>query len=88
MSNNVKNTLQIHSQAKLEFFEKYLSRYLRILYLAKSIKQINIYDVFCGMGIYNDGGKGSPIIAFDAIKELALDKKLKKNKYTNISYCK
>ena len=24
---------------------------------------------FDGMGIYDDGGKGSPIVAFDAIKE-------------------
>lgn len=68
--NNVKDTLQIHSQAKVEFYEKYLIRYLRILCLAKPIKQINIYDVFCGMGIYEDGGKGSPIVAFDTIKKL------------------
>jgi hypothetical protein len=40
---NVKNTLQVHSQAKLEFYEKYLSRYLRILCLAPVIKHINIY---------------------------------------------
>jgi len=68
--NDVKNTLQIHSQAKVEFYEKYLSRYLRILCLSKFIKQINIYDVFCGKGIYDDGGKGSPVVAFDVIKQL------------------
>ena len=73
--NNVKNTLQIHSQAKIEFYEKYLKRYLRILCLAKPIKYINIYDVFCGMGIYGDGGKGSPIVTFDAVKDLVLDEK-------------
>jgi three-Cys-motif partner protein len=66
---NVKNTLQIHSQAKIEFYEKYLNRYLRILCLSKFIKRINIYDVFCGMGIYEDGGKGSPIVAFEARKK-------------------
>ena len=70
---NVKNTLQIHSQAKLEFYEKYLIRSLRILSLAQHIKRVNIYDVFCGAGIYDDGGKGSPIVAFDAIKELVSD---------------
>ena len=68
--NNVKSTLQIHSQAKVEFYEKYLKRYLQILCLSKYIKQINIYDVFCGMGIYEDGGKGSPVVAFDVIKQL------------------
>jgi three-Cys-motif partner protein len=74
--NNVKNTLQIHSQAKVEFYATYLNRYLRILCLAKPIKRINIYDVFCGMGIYEDGGKGSPIVAFDAIQNIFADEKL------------
>jgi len=77
--NNVKNTLQIHSQAKLEFYAKYLTRYLRILCFSKHIKRINIYDVFCGAGIYDDGGKGSPIVAFDAIKELISEEKFKKS---------
>ena len=81
---NVKTTLQIHSQAKLEFYATYLSSYLRILCFAKHIKRINIYDVFCGMGIYADGGKGSPIVAFDAIKNLVSDEKFK-NTNTQIS---
>ena len=75
---NVKNTLQIHSQAKVEFYEKYLTRYLRILYLAEHIKRVKIYDVFCGMGIYDDGGKGSPVVAFDTIKNLVFDAKFKR----------
>ena len=74
---NVKNTLQIHSQAKVEFYKAYIKRYLRILNLAPYIDNINIYDVLCGMGIYEDGGKGSPIVAFDAIKELSNEKSLK-----------
>jgi three-Cys-motif partner protein len=67
---DVKRKLQIHSQAKVEFYEKYLSRYLRILCLAKHISKVKIYDVFCGMGIYENGGKGSPIVAFDTIKTI------------------
>jgi three-Cys-motif partner protein len=78
-NNNVKNTLQIHSQAKVKFYATYLNRYLRILYLAKPIERINIYDVFCGMGIYEDGGKGSPVVAFDTIKNLFTDGKISKN---------
>lgn len=74
---NVKNTLQIHSQAKVEFYKAYIKRYLRILNLASYINNINIYDVLCGMGIYEDGGKGSPIVAFDAIKELSNEQSLK-----------
>jgi len=78
MTNNVKTTIQIHSKAKIDFYAKYLKRYLRILCFAQNINRINIYDIFCGMGIYKDGGKGSPIVAFDAIKELILDEKFKK----------
>ncbi|MCD7976930.1 MAG: three-Cys-motif partner protein TcmP [Tannerellaceae bacterium] len=72
LPNPVKTTLQIHSQAKVEFYANYLKRYLRILNLSPHIERINIYDVFCGMGIYEDGGKGSPVIAFDAIKLLRI----------------
>lgn len=70
---DVKKTLQIHSKAKVEFYKEYLVRYLRILSLSPYIRQINIYDVFCGMGVYEDGGKGSPIAAFEAIKEIRED---------------
>lgn len=70
VKDDVKRTLQVHSQAKVEFYGAYLKRYLRILNLSPYIKKINIYDVFCGMGIYDDGKKGSPVVAFDAIKEL------------------
>jgi three-Cys-motif partner protein len=67
---NVKEVMQLHSQAKVEFYGKYLQRYLRILYRPEYISQINIFDVFCGMGIYKDGGKGSPIVAYDIIKDV------------------
>jgi three-Cys-motif partner protein len=79
---DVKKTLQIHSQAKVEFYEKYLSRYLRILCQAKHIGKVRIYDVFCGMGIYEDGGKGSPIVAFDAIKTIFEEDKLNETQIT------
>ena len=58
-----------HSQAKLDFYKSYLKRYIPILRLAKFTTSINIFDVFCGTGIYEDGAKGSPILAFEAIKE-------------------
>lgn len=60
--------MQIHSQAKVEFYKTYLERYVAILCQSRFIKRIRIYDVFCGMGIYEDGGKGSPIVAYDTIK--------------------
>lgn len=67
---DVKETMQLHSLAKVEFYGNYLKRYLRILYRSQYINHINIYDVFCGMGIYKDGHKGSPIVAFDIVKEV------------------
>lgn len=67
---DVKETMQIHSLAKVEFYKSYLVRYLEILNLVDYIHRINIYDVFCGMGIYSDGNKGSAIVAFDIIKDL------------------
>lgn len=65
-----KKIMLAHSEAKVEFFKTYLERYLRILYLAQGIDEISIFDVFCGTGIYDNGKKGSPIVAFDAIKNL------------------
>ena len=58
-----------HSKAKLEFYQSYLKRYLPILRLANFTKSITIFDVFCGTGIYEDGTKGSPVLAFEAIVE-------------------
>ncbi|OFX18588.1 MAG: hypothetical protein A2033_15030 [Bacteroidetes bacterium GWA2_31_9] len=68
-----------HSQAKLDFYKDYLKRYIPILQLADFTTSINIFDVFCGTGIYEDGKKGSPILAFDAIKE-SYENTLKLNK--------
>lgn len=62
-----KNNLLIHSKAKVEFYKTYLEIYLRVLCLSKHIKKVNIYDMFCGMGIYENDEKGSPIVAYDAI---------------------
>lgn len=66
---DAKKTMLPHSKAKLEYYHAYLKRYLPILRLAKFTKRINIFDVFCGTGIYEDGTKGSPVLAFEAIKD-------------------
>ena len=58
-----------HSQAKLDLYQKYLEKYFSILGLAKGISKVNIYDFFSGTGIYEDGREGSPILAFNKIKE-------------------
>jgi len=64
-----KDYLEAHSKAKLEFLKRYLDKYLKILILDKYTKKINIFDIFCGIGIYErDNSKGSPIIIADLLK--------------------
>ncbi len=65
---NVKNNILPHSQAKLDLYKTYLDKYFTVLGLAQGITRINLYDIFCGTGIYEDGNIGSPIIAFNSIK--------------------
>src|SRR5437868_5815025 len=69
-NSDAKRTMLLHSEAKVEFLKKYLQRYLRILYLAPNISEINVFDVFCGTGLYDNEKKGSPIVAFEAIKAI------------------
>jgi three-Cys-motif partner protein len=56
-----------HSEAKVKLYGRYLSIYLNVL-ARSSIDNIYLFDLFCGEGIYNDGGKGSPIVALECIK--------------------
>ena len=65
-----KNNLFEHSAAKVELYTKYLERYLVILDKNEYVGKINLYDVFCGLGIYENGGKGSPVQAFELVKKL------------------
>ncbi|MBN2824319.1 MAG: three-Cys-motif partner protein TcmP [Campylobacterales bacterium] len=75
-NNKVKDNVFEHSKAKLEFYKNYLAKYLIVLLNDPYTQTINLYDVFCGIGIYEDGKEGSPIIAINIIKEL-------KEKYPN-----
>ncbi len=67
---DAKKTMLLHSEAKVEFLKKYLQRYLRILYRAEYVSEINIFDAFCGTGIYDNGKKGSPLVAFETIRAI------------------
>ena len=64
---NSQTNLYDHSEAKVTLYSNYLSIYLNVLRHAK-MKTIYLYDLFCGEGIYEDGGKGSPIVALECIK--------------------
>lgn len=65
---NAKNIVLPHSKAKLDLYESYLEKYFTILSLAKGITKINLYDIFCGIGLYEDGNIGSPLIAVKCVK--------------------
>ncbi len=67
---DARKNLLPHSQAKVEFYKKYLERYLRILCQARHIDVVNIFDIFCGPGIYENEMFGSSLIAYNAIKAL------------------
>ncbi|HMQ70307.1 MAG TPA: three-Cys-motif partner protein TcmP [Ignavibacteria bacterium] len=71
-----------HSEAKLEFYESYLKRYLRIILLSEHITTISIFDLFCGTGIYEDGKSGSPILAFNIIQNILAEYPKYKNTKT------
>lgn len=59
-----------HSEAKVLFLKKYLERYLNVLINSQFVGTINLFDLFCGEGVYPNGGKGSPIILAELIKDL------------------
>jgi len=83
---NVKTNLLNHSEAKVKLLNEYLKRYLNIISNNDYTDNINIYDLFCGQGIYDDGGEGSPIVALKQVKETyysTIDKKISKKPKIN-----
>ncbi len=67
---DVKTQILPHTQAKLDLFTGYLEHYLRVLCHASFCRQINLFDIYCGAGIYDDGKKGSPLLAMDCIRKI------------------
>lgn len=78
---STKDILLEHSKAKVKLFERYLSIYLNILDRAGFIRNIILADLFAGEGIYKNGEKGSPIIAFETIQRHLTGKKDDKKIY-------
>ncbi len=73
-----------HSKAKVELLEKYLQKYLSIISNDKFTEKINLFDLFCGEGIYENGGEGSPIVALKVLKDLHFINKAKNNKIPKV----
>lgn len=66
---NDNSVLMEHSRAKVQLLGEYLESYLNILAAAGFTDTINIFDLFCGIGEYEDGGHGSPLIILNAVKK-------------------
>lgn len=59
-----------HSEVKIRLLKLYLESYLNILTQSKYCGDIHLYDLFCGEGIYDGEGKGSPIVILETIKSI------------------
>jgi len=66
---NVKTNLLSHSDAKVQLLGKYLKRYLNIISNDGFTEKINVFDLFCGPGQYDNGGEGSPLVSLREIKD-------------------
>lgn len=58
-----------HSEAKVKLFGDYIQKYLNIICNDGYTKAIHIVDLFCGPGVYENGGEGSPVIALKKVKQ-------------------
>lgn len=67
---DVKANLLDHSEAKVRLLGEYLKRYLSIICNDKYTERIKIYDLFCGEGLYENGGEGSPLVIMRNIKDI------------------
>ncbi len=67
---NAKDVVLPHSQAKLDLYKNYLLHYLKVLSLTQYCSKINLFDIYCGIGVYQDGNIGSPLVTNNSIKEI------------------
>jgi three-Cys-motif partner protein len=51
-----------HSEAKVRLLAVYLRSYLSILTNSKFVNSVDVYDLFCGRGVYENHGEGSPLV--------------------------
>ncbi len=66
---DVKKNLLNHSEAKVTLLGEYIDRYLNVICNDGYTRGINIYDLFCGEGVYNNGGEGSPLVIMRSVKK-------------------
>lgn len=66
---DVKTNLLSHSEAKVRLLGEYIKKYLNVICNDGFTQRIRLYDLFCGEGVYDNGGEGSPIVLLKAIAE-------------------
>ena len=66
-----------HSKAKILLLQKYLEKYVNVIANDGYTQKINVFDLFCGEGVYENEGKGSPIAILRTLKELHFINKAK-----------
>jgi three-Cys-motif partner protein len=75
-----------HSEIKVRLLKLYLERYLNILNGSQFVGDIYLYDLFCSEGIYDNGGKGSPIIFLETVKDIHFSN-VAKNRNSGLFHC-
>lgn len=66
---DIKLNLLSHSEAKVRLLSEYLKRYINIISNDGFTEKINIYDLFCGQGLYEDNKEGSPIVILRQVQD-------------------
>jgi three-Cys-motif partner protein len=64
------SNLEDHSKAKVNLLGIYLNLYLSIIANDGYTQKINLFDMFCGAGLYKNGGKGSPLVILSIVKSV------------------
>lgn len=64
-----------HSEIKVKLLRLYLEQYLNVLYLSPYFDVVFVYDLFCGEGIYENGGEGSPLTILNTVKTIYFSNK-------------
>lgn len=59
-----------HSEIKIKLLKLYLEKYMIVLSNAFGKREIDVYDVFCSEGVYENGIEGSPIIILNIINDI------------------
>ena len=68
-----------HSKVKVDLLRKYLEMYLHVLSNTNTVKNIYLFDLFCGPGLHENEGVGSPLVILNEIRKVS-------NANKNISY--